>query len=121
MLLHGGSPHRSLPYYSAIYLLIDNADQARVPYLSSLSLHRPTQPQFVSPFCSFTTTTIIVMSAKFDKAVEIVQNLPKDGPIKPTQDEQLYVSSEWCPFPAVISFSLFFGEGSGSDTSNNNS
>lgn len=33
------------------------------------------------------------MSAKFDKAVEIVQNLPKDGPIKPTQDEQLYVSS----------------------------
>nr|3FP5_A Chain A, Acyl-CoA Binding Protein [Moniliophthora perniciosa] len=28
--------------------------------------------------------------AKFDKAVEIVQSLPKDGPIKPTQDEQLY-------------------------------
>ncbi|KAK7050850.1 acyl-CoA-binding protein (ACBP)/diazepam binding inhibitor (DBI)/endozepine (EP) [Paramarasmius palmivorus] len=27
---------------------------------------------------------------KFDKAVEIVQSLPKDGPIKPTQDEQLY-------------------------------
>ncbi|KAI0076012.1 Acbp from Moniliophthora Perniciosa [Panus rudis PR-1116 ss-1] len=28
--------------------------------------------------------------AKFDKAVEIVQSLPKDGPIKPTQDDQLY-------------------------------
>ncbi|EIN10063.1 Acbp [Punctularia strigosozonata HHB-11173 SS5] len=27
--------------------------------------------------------------AKFEKAVEIVQNLPKDGPIKPSQDEQL--------------------------------
>jgi hypothetical protein len=29
--------------------------------------------------------------AKFDKAVKIVQSLPKDGPIKPTQDDQLYV------------------------------
>ena len=29
--------------------------------------------------------------AKFDKAVSIVQSLPKEGPIKPTQDEQLYV------------------------------
>ncbi|KAK7690483.1 hypothetical protein QCA50_005581 [Cerrena zonata] len=28
--------------------------------------------------------------SKFEKAVEIVQNLPKDGPIKPTQDDQLY-------------------------------
>ncbi|KAJ8072328.1 acyl-CoA-binding protein (ACBP)/diazepam binding inhibitor (DBI)/endozepine (EP) [Marasmius tenuissimus] len=28
--------------------------------------------------------------AKFEKAVQIVQSLPKDGPIKPTQDEQLY-------------------------------
>ena len=31
--------------------------------------------------------------SKFDKAVSIVQNLPKDGPIKPTQDDQLYVRS----------------------------
>jgi hypothetical protein len=31
-------------------------------------------------------------SAQFEKAVSIVQNLPKDGPIKPTQDEQLHVS-----------------------------
>ena len=30
--------------------------------------------------------------AKFDKAVSIVQSLPKEGPIQPTQDEQLYVS-----------------------------
>ncbi|OCH93033.1 acyl-CoA-binding protein [Obba rivulosa] len=28
--------------------------------------------------------------AKFDKAVQIVKSLPKDGPIKPTQDEQLF-------------------------------
>ncbi|KAJ7096531.1 acyl-CoA-binding protein [Mycena belliarum] len=28
--------------------------------------------------------------AKFDKAVAIVQGLPKDGPVKPTQDDQLY-------------------------------
>ena len=32
--------------------------------------------------------------AKFEKAVSIVQSLPKDGPIKPTQDEQLIVR-EW--------------------------
>ena len=30
--------------------------------------------------------------AKFEKAVSIVGSLPKEGPIKPTQDEQLYVS-----------------------------
>jgi hypothetical protein len=29
--------------------------------------------------------------AQFDKAVAIVQALPKDGPIKPTQDDQLTV------------------------------
>ncbi|KAF9467987.1 acyl-CoA-binding protein [Collybia nuda] len=28
--------------------------------------------------------------AKFDKAVEIIGALPKDGPIKPSQDDQLY-------------------------------
>ncbi|KAF5327520.1 hypothetical protein D9619_004403 [Psilocybe cf. subviscida] len=28
--------------------------------------------------------------AKFDKAVAVVQALPKDGPVKPTQAEQLY-------------------------------
>ncbi|QRV89936.1 acyl-CoA-binding protein [Ceratobasidium sp. AG-Ba] len=27
--------------------------------------------------------------AKFEKAVKIVQNMPKDGPVKPTQDQQL--------------------------------
>lgn len=30
--------------------------------------------------------------SKFDKAVAIVQALPKDGPIKPSQEDQLYVS-----------------------------
>jgi hypothetical protein len=31
--------------------------------------------------------------AKFNKAVEIVQGLPKDGPVKPSQDDQLFVRS----------------------------
>jgi len=31
--------------------------------------------------------------AQFDKAVEIVQSLPKDGPIKPNQEDQLYFYS----------------------------
>ncbi|KAJ8519053.1 hypothetical protein ONZ45_g3944 [Pleurotus djamor] len=29
-------------------------------------------------------------NAAFEKAVAIVQSLPKDGPIKPTQDDQLF-------------------------------
>ncbi|TFY74134.1 hypothetical protein EWM64_g9878 [Hericium alpestre] len=33
--------------------------------------------------------------AKFDKAVAIVQGLPKDGPIKPSQEEQLYSPSKF--------------------------
>ncbi|EAU85363.1 hypothetical protein CC1G_07057 [Coprinopsis cinerea okayama7 len=28
--------------------------------------------------------------AKFNKAVEIVRSLPKDGPIQPSQDDQLF-------------------------------
>jgi len=31
--------------------------------------------------------------AKFNKAVEIVGGLPKDGPVKPTQDDQLFFYS----------------------------
>jgi hypothetical protein len=30
--------------------------------------------------------------SKFKKAVEIVQNLPKEGPLQPTSDDKLYVS-----------------------------
>ncbi|KAJ7762007.1 acyl-CoA-binding protein [Mycena maculata] len=30
------------------------------------------------------------IEAKFDKAVAIVQGLPKDGPVKPSQEDQLY-------------------------------
>ncbi|KAH9957439.1 acyl-CoA-binding protein [Russula dissimulans] len=30
---------------------------------------------------------------KFNKAVEIINNLPKDGPVKPTTDDQLYFYS----------------------------
>ncbi|KAH9998946.1 Acbp [Russula vinacea] len=33
------------------------------------------------------------MEAKFNKAVEIVQTLPKEGPIQPTQEDQLYFYS----------------------------
>jgi hypothetical protein len=29
--------------------------------------------------------------AKFNKAVVIIQSLPKNGPIQPSQDDQLYV------------------------------
>ena len=43
---------------------------------------------------------------KFEKAVEIVQSLPKDGPIKPTQDDQLYVSSHLPPRPFFDSMDL---------------
>ncbi|KAJ3503708.1 hypothetical protein NLJ89_g8313 [Agrocybe chaxingu] len=28
--------------------------------------------------------------AKFEKAAAIIQSLPKDGPVKPTSDDQLY-------------------------------
>jgi hypothetical protein len=33
------------------------------------------------------------MSANFDKAVAMVRSLPADGPTKPSQDQQLAVSS----------------------------
>lgn len=41
---------------------------------------------------------------KFEKAVEIVQSLPKDGPIQPTQEEQLYVRNlfSYVPPPAMV-------------------
>lgn len=29
------------------------------------------------------------MSAQFDKAVSVVQSMPKDGPVKPSQNDQL--------------------------------
>lgn len=38
--------------------------------------------------------------AKFQKAVEVVQSLPKDGPIKPSQDDQLFVRAPTRPAPA---------------------
>ncbi|KAF8150820.1 acyl-CoA-binding protein [Crassisporium funariophilum] len=31
--------------------------------------------------------------SKFDKAVAIIQGLPKDGPVKPSVDDQLFVRS----------------------------
>ena len=31
------------------------------------------------------------MSSKFDKAVAIVQGLPKEGPVQPNQDDKLVV------------------------------
>ena len=36
------------------------------------------------------------IQTKFDRAVTIVQGLPKEGPVQPTQEDQLYVSfSSW--------------------------
>ncbi|KAK1925455.1 long-chain fatty acid transporter [Papiliotrema laurentii] len=32
---------------------------------------------------------MVNVQKQFDKAVDIVKNLPKDGPIKPSQDQQL--------------------------------
>ena len=45
--------------------------------------------------------------AKFDKAVAIVQSLPKQGPIQPSQEEQLYVRppppyARWTPLGARL-------------------
>jgi len=37
--------------------------------------------------------------SKFNKAVAIIQGLPKDGPVKPSVDEQLYV----CPLLRLLS------------------
>jgi hypothetical protein len=39
------------------------------------------------------------IKAQFDKAVQIVKELPAEGPLKPTQDDQLLVSWRgvgWC-------------------------
>lgn len=41
------------------------------------------------------------MEAKFNKAVEIVQTLPKEGPIQPTQEDQLYVRTPFFFFIAL--------------------
>jgi diazepam-binding inhibitor (GABA receptor modulating acyl-CoA-binding protein) len=34
------------------------------------------------------------VKAQFEKAVQIVKDLPADGPVKPSQDEQLQVSGD---------------------------
>lgn len=39
---------------------------------------------------------IMGIQAAFDKAVQIVKELPKDGPVKPSQDDQLAVSGHGC-------------------------
>ncbi|KAI0342716.1 acyl-CoA-binding protein [Trametopsis cervina] len=36
-----------------------------------------------------------VSVAKFEKAAQIIQSLPKDGPIKPTQADQLFFYSHF--------------------------
>ena len=55
---------------------------------------------------------------KFEKAVSIVQGLPKDGPIKPTQDEQLYVgltlsllTANWVPNRGIAQFYSYYKQG----------
>ncbi|KAE9399790.1 acyl-CoA-binding protein [Gymnopus androsaceus JB14] len=51
--------------------------------------------------------------ARFDKAVEIVQNLPKGGPIQPSQDQQLFFYKHYkqatigdvnCARPGMLDF-----------------
>jgi diazepam-binding inhibitor (GABA receptor modulator, acyl-CoA-binding protein) len=37
--------------------------------------------------------------AQFNKAVKIIQELPKDGPVKPSTDDQLFVRAT-----SIISF-----------------
>lgn len=46
------------------------------------------------------STPSTMSQTKFEKAVSIVQGLPKDGPIQPTQDEQLYVGLTLSPLTA---------------------
>lgn len=48
-------------------------------------LSHPTQQRLHSQ------PTNMTIQAAFDKAVQIVKELPKDGPVQPTQDEQLEV------------------------------
>lgn len=57
----------------------------------------PLSPQYVRASSSNTHT----MEAKFNKAVEIVQTLPKEGPIQPTQEDQLYVRTPFFFFIAL--------------------
>ena len=48
-----------------------------------------------TPILSFTIaphhTTMVNVEAQFNKAVEIVQGLPKDGPVQPSNDDKLEV------------------------------
>ncbi|KAI9460748.1 acyl CoA binding protein-domain-containing protein [Russula earlei] len=49
--------------------------------------HRPSISRSLVQFCN------AMSKSKFEKAVEIVQSLPKEGPIQPTQTDQLYFYS----------------------------
>lgn len=44
-------------------------------------------------------SSTVNVQAQFDKAVAIVKSLPPDGPVKPTQDQQLLVSHD--PFDEI--------------------
>jgi hypothetical protein len=39
------------------------------------------------------SVSTIMSKEKFEKAVETVRSLPKDGPIQPSQQDQLYVGT----------------------------
>jgi len=43
-----------------------------------------------SSHCAILIVTAM-SEAKFNKAVAIIQSLPKDGPVKPSTDDQLFV------------------------------
>ncbi|KAF5359256.1 hypothetical protein D9756_003091 [Leucocoprinus leucothites] len=46
--------------------------------------------------------------AKFEKAVSIVNSLPKDGPVKPTQDDQLYGAGRFSRYEETDAMLPFF-------------
>ena len=69
--LIGSHPRASLPIVATVVAVArDSAEAHRSLPLTTMSYEK-----------------------KFNAAVEIVQNLPKDGPVKPSQDDQLFVST----------------------------
>jgi hypothetical protein len=58
-----------------------------------------------------------VTKEKFEKAVEIIRKLPKEGPIQPTQEDQLFVGTLFfsyvvlSPNWALTQFYSYFKQG----------
>lgn len=67
----------------------------RGPRLGTITSAPRTRIQLRTSFTLVTSPLFIMSEAKFNKAVEIVQGLPKDGPIQPSLDEKLRVSFDF--------------------------